>query len=138
MNIRRVENAFEDARGSIADILQDEPIEHVSVLTTRRGSVRGNHLHHETWQWLYVTTGMLRYVTRDEDGGTAMVVARAGDVILTKPNEAHAMEALENTTMIVMTRGPRGGREYESDTFRLDSPLIAAESAQALEATAQR
>jgi hypothetical protein len=25
----------------------------------------------------------------------------------------------------VMTRGPRGGREYESDTFRLDEPMIA-------------
>jgi hypothetical protein len=35
------------------------------------------------------------------------------------------MEAIEPTTMVVMTRGPRGGREYESDTFRLDEPLIA-------------
>ena len=39
MNVRHVAPAFEDARGSIADILEDEIIEHVSILTTRRGSV---------------------------------------------------------------------------------------------------
>jgi hypothetical protein len=39
--------------------------------------------------------------------------------------DAHAIEALEDTTMVVMTRGPRGGREYESDTFRLAEPLIS-------------
>ena len=138
MNIRRIANAFEDERGSIADILEDEPIEHVSTLMTRKGSVRGNHLHRETWQWLYVTAGMLRYMTRDESGATVMAVARAGDVILTKPNEAHAMEALEDTTMIVMTRGPRGGREYESDTFRLREPLIAPAPQHAVGAGAQR
>ena len=125
MNVSHVTPAFEDARGSIADILEDEAIEHVSVLVTRKGSVRGNHLHRATHQWLYITNGMLRYVTRKEDGPSAMVVARAGDVILSGPNEAHALEALEDTTMIVMTRGPRGGRGYESDTYRLDEPLIA-------------
>jgi hypothetical protein len=46
-------------------------------------------------------------------------------VLRTGPGDAHAMEALKHTTMVVMTRGPRGGREYESDTFRLDEPLIA-------------
>jgi hypothetical protein len=43
---------------------------------------------------------------------------------MTGPHEAHAIEALEDTTMVVMTRGPRGGREYESDTYRLDAALI--------------
>jgi len=43
--------------------------------------------------------------------------------------EAHALQALEDTTMVVMTRGPRGGREYESDTFRLSELLIEGEAA---------
>jgi hypothetical protein len=28
--------------------------------------------------------------------------------------------------MLVLTRGPRGGDDYESDTFRLEVPLIPA------------
>jgi mannose-6-phosphate isomerase-like protein (cupin superfamily) len=123
MKTYRVSPVFEDARGSIADILEDEVIEHVSILTTRRGSVRGNHLHRETYQWLYITSGALRFVT-SLDGATQTGVVRAGDVLMTGPHEAHAIEALEDTTMVVMTRGPRGGREYESDTYRLDAPLI--------------
>jgi dTDP-4-dehydrorhamnose 3,5-epimerase-like enzyme len=123
----RVSPAFEDARGSIADILEDEVIEHVSILTTRRGGVRGNHLHRKTYQWLYITSGALRFVT-SLDAATQTGVVRAGDVLMTGPYEAHAIEALEDTTMVVMTRGPRGGREYESDTYRLDAPLIPPDS----------
>jgi hypothetical protein len=47
------------------------------------------------------------------------------DLILSVPHERHAFEALEDTTFLVLTRGPRGGEDYEKDTFRLDVPLIA-------------
>jgi quercetin dioxygenase-like cupin family protein len=124
MTVRRVEKAFEDARGSITDILEDELVEHVTLITTARGAVRGNHIHHATYQFVYVLSGALRYVTRDGAGAVAHGTVGAGDVLSTGPMEAHAMEALEDTTMIVMTRGPRGGREYESDTYRLELDLI--------------
>jgi quercetin dioxygenase-like cupin family protein len=125
MNVRHIEKAFKDGRGSITDILEDEIIEHVTLITTASGAVRGNHYHRETHQWVYILSGALRYVTRDKEGCAESGVVRAGDMLATGPMEAHAMEALEETTMVVMTRGPRGGREYESDTFRLDNQLIA-------------
>lgn len=124
MSVTHIEKAFEDARGSIADILEDEPVEHVSIITTVAGSVRGNHVHRATHQWIYIIQGALRYATGLPGAGVVRGVARAGDVLATGPGEAHAVEALEDTTMVVMTRGPRGGREYETDTFRLDAPLV--------------
>jgi oxalate decarboxylase/phosphoglucose isomerase-like protein (cupin superfamily) len=124
MSVRHVSIAFADERGSIADILEDEPIEHVSVIHTRRGAVRGNHYHRETHQWVYVIEGALRCLTRDANGREVQAVARAGDVYYSGPYDAHAIEALEDSVMVVMTRGPRGGREYESDTFRLVEPLL--------------
>ena len=124
MNVRHIEKAHEDARGSIADILEDQIVEHVSIITTAKGSVRGNHLHKETWQWVYIVQGALRYVTREGTQACESGSVGAGDVLMTGPMEAHALEALEDTTMVVMTRGPRGGREYESDTYRLEEPLI--------------
>jgi quercetin dioxygenase-like cupin family protein len=129
MSVRHVDNAFEDVRGSIADILEDETIEHVTLITSAAGAIRGNHYHRETHQWVYVIAGALRYVSRDAAGAVERGTACVGDVLHTGPMDAHAMEALEHTTMVVMTRGPRGGREYESDTFRLDEPLIASGSA---------
>lgn len=120
-----IEMVHQDARGWIADVLEDEPVEHVTLLSTRRGGVRGNHVHHATHQWLYVISGALRYVVRTEDGFRKEGVLRDGDLLLTGPNEAHAFQAEANTLMMAFTRGPRGGREYESDTFRLDEPLIA-------------
>lgn len=128
MSTRHIDKAFEDARGSIADILEDEIVEHVSIITTAPGCVRGNHLHRETHQWVYIVSGALRYATRRDDDAIESGIVRAGDVLATGPMEAHAVEAIEETTMVVMTRGPRGGREYESDTFRLDAPLIEPEA----------
>jgi quercetin dioxygenase-like cupin family protein len=125
MTLRHVEAAFADGRGSITDILEDEIVEHVTLITTVKGAIRGNHVHHETHQFVYIVAGALRFATQDAAGRFERGVARAGDVLATGPREAHAIEALEDTTMVVMTRGPRGGREYESDTFPLEAPLIA-------------
>ncbi len=129
MIVKHIVKAFADGRGSIADILEDETIEHVTLITTAKGAVRGNHYHRETHQWLYVVSGALAYAVRAGEGPLETGEVRAGDVLGTGPMEAHALEALEDTTMVVMTRGPRGGREYESDTFRLVAPLIEGEAA---------
>ena len=37
---------------------------------------------------------------------------------LGKPLEHHAVKALSEMTMLAIARGPRGGEEYESDTYR--------------------
>ncbi len=129
MIVKHIEKAFADGRGSIADILEDETIEHVTLITTAKGTVRGNHYHRETHQWLYIVSGVLAYAVCEGGGPPETGEVRAGDVLGTGPMEAHALVALEDTTMVVMTRGPRGGREYESDTFRLAEPLIEGEAA---------
>ena len=56
--------------------------------------------------------------------GQLSPVSAYDDLLLTEPNESHALETLEETLFLVLTRGPRGGDRYESDTFRLDVPLI--------------
>jgi hypothetical protein len=42
-------------------------------------------------------------------------------MMLSPPMEAHAWQALEPTTAVVFAKGPRAGKNYESDTFRLDA-----------------
>jgi oxalate decarboxylase/phosphoglucose isomerase-like protein (cupin superfamily) len=122
--VRHVDASFSDDRGTIIDILEAEPVDSATIIHSNSGAVRGNHVHRETYQWVYVLSGAFDFVVVDVEGECHRGVVRMQDVLMTGPNEAHAMQALEQSTMLVLTRGPRGGRDYETDTFRLDEPLI--------------
>jgi dTDP-4-dehydrorhamnose 3,5-epimerase-like enzyme len=124
MIVRHIEPVFQDERGSIEDILENEELQHATIIRSAAGAVRGNHYHERTWQWVFVLTGAIRYVVRSAEGETQSGIVRANDLLLTCPGESHALETLEETAMLVLTRGPRGGSGYEDDTFRLDEPLI--------------
>jgi hypothetical protein len=53
-----------------------------------------------------------------------------GDFTATYPSEHHALKSLEDSELMVITKGPRGGKEYETDTFRLDIPLLQPNGAE--------
>ena len=53
MNLKKIDVNFQDERGDITDILANEPIEFVTMISSKAGSVRGNHYHKETYQWLF-------------------------------------------------------------------------------------
>ena len=124
MKVRHIEAVFEDERGAIEDILENEQFEHATIIRSRAGAVRGNHYHERTWQWVFVLSGSIRYVVGLPSGETDSGVIRPNDLLLTEPMESHALETLEETVFLVLTRGPRGGTGYEDDTFRLEEPLI--------------
>lgn len=119
--VRRIGVDFEDARGTISDILDGEPINSVTIITSRAGAVRGNHYHKESRQFVYVIEGSMIY-TMQRPGSEAMsFVVQPGDLVVSEPNERHAMRAVEHTVFIALTHGPRAGRGFESDTYRLDA-----------------
>lgn len=112
--------AFEDERGTITDLITGNGcVDAVTCVRTKKGAVRGNHLHKQTLQWAYVVSGKLFVSTGSEE-----VVAEPGDLIFNAPEEPHAWRALEDTICIVFVQGPRAGEKYESDTYRLAQPLI--------------
>jgi quercetin dioxygenase-like cupin family protein len=107
----------EDARGVIQDWLG--PLDSVTHITTKKDAVRGNHVHHKTTQWTLVLKGRLLMAsgaTRHEVGPLECCVHNPGD--------PHAWRALEDTDCLVFTKGPRSGEQYESDTYRLEEPLL--------------
>ena len=125
MQIQRVPVSFEDGRGQIIDILKNEVVEYATIITSRKGAVRGNHFHKDTYQHLYVLDGKLRVVVQMPGEQPQEAILERGDIVVNVPLERHAFQAIEDTTFLVLTRGPRGGENYETDTFRLDIPLIA-------------
>ena len=65
------------------------------------------------------------YKNLDDNLPAQFVVAVEGDVITSDNNEIHAMKMLEdNTRFIAFTEGVRGGKNYESDTFRVEKSII--------------
>jgi quercetin dioxygenase-like cupin family protein len=114
--------SFEDDRGVIQDLIATpaSPITSVTRIHTKQGAVRGNHVHKLTTQWTYVITGNLCVTNGHGD-----VFLGPGEMVVHEPGEPHAWKATQDTDCIVITCGPRAGEDYETDTFRLDRPLIA-------------
>jgi quercetin dioxygenase-like cupin family protein len=112
-----------DRRGEIKDILVKERIDYVTLITCRKGSTRGNHYHKKTVQMAYVLDGKVKVLTQMPGKPVKATVVRSGSMIVNEALERHAIVALEDTTLLVLTRGLRGGKDYETDTFRLAEPL---------------
>ena len=124
MEIINRQVSFRDGRGVIIDLLENESINAVTVVTFEKGAIRGNHFHKHTTQWNYVMEGRVRLVSQLPGEPEREVIMGPGDFVATIPDERHALQGLESSRLMVFTKGPRGGKEYETDTYRLDVPLI--------------
>jgi dTDP-4-dehydrorhamnose 3,5-epimerase-like enzyme len=113
-----------DERGTIVDLFYNENIHHVARVTSKPGVLRGNHYHKETTQHMLMTQGSLEYWYKPVDSTepAKMVIALVGDLISTGPNEIHALKiGSDGNQFIVFSEGVRGGKDYESDTYRVDN-----------------
>ena len=116
-----------DDRGSITDIFYNSKIDHVAVISSEPNSIRGNHYHKETTQHILVTHGSLEYWYKPvfSELNASKIIANKGDLISTPPNEIHALKiGDEGNEFIVFSEGIRGGKDYESDTFRVPNIII--------------
>jgi dTDP-4-dehydrorhamnose 3,5-epimerase-like enzyme len=123
-NVQKPLEMHTDDRGSIVDLFYDEDINHVATITSKPNVIRGNHYHKETTQHMLITKGSLEYWYKnvDSDKPSKMVEANEGDLVSTGPNEIHALRiGTEGNEFVVFSQGKRGGKDYESDTFRVDN-----------------
>jgi len=123
MKVDRIQCTKKDDRGEITDIMVKESIDYVTIITSVKGSTRGNHYHKKTDQWVYILQGKIKMLTQMPNAPVVMTILEIGDLAKTGFMERHAMIALEDSAFMVFTRGPRGGEDYETDTYRLAEPL---------------
>lgn len=124
MEIIELKPAFTDDRGAITDLISDDTINAVTVITFTKGAVRANHYHEHTIQWNYVISGEVLLATQMPGGERLERVLRKGDFAATRETERHALQGLTDAEVLILTKGPRAGSQYEADTFRLTEPLI--------------
>jgi quercetin dioxygenase-like cupin family protein len=111
----------EDARGVIQDLLGS--VDAVTEIFTKQGCTRGNHIHRETVQYTYICWGELLVAWLEDDGKHEKTYG-PGSLITESAGVPHAWKALRDTQVLVLTRGPRSGAAYETDTHRLEVPIL--------------
>jgi oxalate decarboxylase/phosphoglucose isomerase-like protein (cupin superfamily) len=109
-----------DDRGSIQSIV-NFPMKNLSLISSRKGSVRSNHYHVTDWHYMYVMKGSFDYYYRPTGTEQEPLVTRvnAGEMVFTPPMEDHATVFLDDTEMLVVSRNPRDQASYESDVRRV-------------------
>ena len=114
-----------DERGFIHDLAVETEIKAVTQIFSNMNSVRANHYHKLTQQFNFVAYGSLDLAYR-EDFDSLVKINRfsRGSFFLIEEKEHHALRFIEDTLLIVFTIGPRAGKEYESDTYRLPTSLF--------------
>src|SRR2546425_5180897 len=112
--------AHVDERGKIQPLV-DFPMKNVSLIFSKRGSVRSNHYHKTDWHYMYVLSGSFEYHFR-RAGSSAepeRMILRVGELIFTPPHEEHATVFLEDTEIVVASRNVRDQTVYEHDVKRV-------------------
>lgn len=125
MELIYLKPAHVDARGCITDLVADDEINAVTLITFTQGAVRANHYHERTIQWNYVISGQILLATQMPGQPRLERVLEPGQFAVTRENERHALKAITEAQVLILTKGPRAGSQYENDTFRLTDPLIA-------------
>lgn len=119
-NMVPLDDSRADARGYIQSIV-NFPVKNVSIIFSRKGSLRSNHYHRTDWHYMYVMSGSADYFYRPVGSQEAPVKIelRKGDLIFTPPMEEHATVFTEDCELLVMSRNPRDQASYESDVVRV-------------------
>ena len=123
-HIRKPLQSFKDERGTIIDIFYKKNINHIAIIDSKPNAKRGNHYHKKTTQHMLITKGSLEYWYKPlgSKAKTRMKLLKVGDLVSTPPKEIHALKiGKKGDQFIVFSEGLRGGRDYESDTFRVPS-----------------
>ncbi len=114
-------DTFSDDRGDISNYYLENKINHVGLITSKKGAIRGNHYHPEQIQTCLLISGTYLSITKDLNKKNSVIESRlinAGDLSIIYPNIAHTMVFLEDSEFINLVDGERSHENYgETHTF---------------------
>jgi len=112
---------FVDDRGSL-QLLVDYSIGSVVLISSKKGTVRANHYHHDDEHHCYLVSGQIEYYHRPV-GSTEdpeMVVIEPGQMFYTPSNLEHAMKFTEDSVFLTFGKRHRTQEDYEADLVRVN------------------
>lgn len=123
MKVIQIKTTHQDERGKIKDIIEQIDFNGATIIESKKGSIRGNHYHKKTIQYIFVLSGKLKAKSKKVNESMVEVVVQPGDLISHEKLEVHCFEAIEDSLFLVLSSGLRTGKDYEKDTYRLNVPL---------------
>ena len=112
---------YEDVRGEIQTLV-DGGVHSVQIITSKAGTVRGNHYHRSDSHYMYVIQGTMRYYQRmaGDTSAPSLLTVKKGQMVYTPPMMEHAVEFVGDSIVLNITGKPRDQSSYEGDVIRVD------------------
>ncbi len=116
--LRHIDPAVKDVRGEIHNIFEGR-IEHIALITSKKGTVRANHYHKQDHQFIYLVSGAFNSHSVDTRDTSKRQVLKLvpGDIVETPAYIAHAQEFTEDSVFLALTTRQREQGKYEEDTI---------------------
>jgi quercetin dioxygenase-like cupin family protein len=114
-HIFKGQNEFIDFRGKISNYELSEPVNLIGYIESKKGTVRANHFHPIQEQKCLLVRGQFISVYKNLLEANSPIVTHVvneGDLIVTKPNVAHAMIFSKDTIFLNLVRGEREHKNY--------------------------
>ena len=113
--IKKGEKEFVDERGKISNHELPEPVNLIGYIESKKGTVRANHFHPIQEQKCILAKGQFISIYQDllnAKSPKITHVVNEGDLIVTKPNVAHAMVFIKDSVFLNLVRGEREHANY--------------------------
>ena len=123
MEIDKIKPAFTDDRGEIYDILSDPSIQHITIFTINKDSVRGKHFHKEEKQWLFVLKGQIKVKTKnflEKDSKLEEFELKEKDLIFFPTYSYREILGISNSECLFITSKSRNNNLNLNDTFTVN------------------
>ena len=114
-HVKKGENEFIDDRGKISNYELPESINLIGLISSKKGTIRANHFHPIQEQKCLLTKGQVISVYKDllnSNSPKITHVVNEGDLIITKPNTAHAMIFSKDSVFLNLVKGEREHKNY--------------------------
>ena len=109
-----------DSRGKFFSIIDDK-IYNISILKSKKNTIRSNHYHLTDWHYIYVISGSMHYLYKKiKEKNIHYIHVKKGEVIFTPSKEIHTTYFSQDTEMIVANGQSRKKNIYEKDLIRFE------------------
>jgi len=121
IKIEKIKFAYKDKRGIITDLL-NEKVNHIGLITTKKGCIRANHYHKLSTQYSYILSGKFEVFIAKYNKPLEIkkYILKQGELITIPPLNIHKFKAVETSVMIDIVSESRAGKKYENDVIRIE------------------
>ena len=123
MDINKIKPVFSDDRGEIYDILSNSNIQHITIFTINKNSVRGKHFHKKDKQWIFVLKGQIKVRTKnllEKNSKVEETVLNEKDMIFLPQYFYREVIGISNSECLFITSLSRKDDSHKKDTFTVD------------------